>query len=359
MLLLVTTQIAGGGGESTQNQNLLESSNFKNLDSKNLENLNAKSTQNLESKSSQNKDSNSKDSIKNKINPSLIGHKDISKNTKTTQNTESIPKDFTPSNSYIFFDKLFSLFKPKLKNRFTRSGAFINDFRREVKENFELISNAISDKNGMGALNLMLHNTHVPRQHYDIFYKAYDFKEQNGSLVFIDCGVWAGQVTDIALHLGGVVYAFEPNKYLAALLRKKYAQNPNVFFYQKAVSNENAITKFAEYSTLSQGNTITTQARNDADSKTQYYDVEVIDLTEFIEREILSKFERIYLLKIDIEGAEFGLMDRLIDKGLHTKIKHIACETHERCYTDGTQKLQNLKDKIAKHNIKNILLDWV
>ncbi|MWV66201.1 FkbM family methyltransferase [Helicobacter saguini] len=243
--------------------------------------------------------------------------------------------------------------------RLTRSGAFINEFRLNTESNFALLSNALADKHGLGMLNLMLHTTHVPPQYYDIFYKAYYARENTQNLVFIDCGVWAGQVVDLGLHVGAKVYAFEPNKYLAPLLRKKYAENADVIFYQKAVGVGNFHTKFSEFNTLSQGNTITIDSRNDIESNANFYDVEVVDLCEIIEGQILKAHDKIYFLKLDIEGAEFEIMDKLIDKKLYEKIDHIACETHERYYMDGDFKIANLKEKIQKNNIKNIFLDWI
>lgn len=212
-------------------------------------------------------------------------------------------------------------------------------------------------------LNLMLHTTHVPPHHYDIFYKAYYEREvarENGrELVFIDCGVWAGQVVDLGLHLGAKIYAFEPNKYLAPLLRKKYEGNKNVIFYQNAVGVGNFRTRFSEYSTLNQGNTIALDCRNDVEHTALFYDVEVLSLCEFIEGEILKTHDRIYFLKLDIEGAEFEIMDKIIEKKLYEKIDYIACETHERCYKDGEAKITHLREQIAKYNIKNIFLDWI
>ena len=106
---------------------------------------------------------------------------------------------------------------------------------------------------------------------------------------------------------------------------------------------------------LSQGNRICESAQESSDS----YEVEVIDLCEFLEKELLSKNERIYFLKLDVEGVEFEIMQKLIEKELYKKIDYIACETHEYMFDEGSKKLENLKSQIKKHKIDNIFLDWV
>ena len=90
----------------------------------------------------------------------------------------------------------------------------------------------------------------------------------------------------------------------------------------------------------------------------QSYEVEVIDLCEFIEKEFIIQKKQIYLLKLDIEGAEFEILEKLIAKKLYKHIKFIACETHEYMFKDGKARLERLKDLIVKEKITNILLDW-
>lgn len=171
------------------------------------------------------------------------------------------------------------------------------------------LANAIIDKNGFGMLNLMLESVGAPKHYYDIFYKAYYYKEIYKDLIFIDCGAWAGQFSDVGLHLGGIVYIFEPNIYLAAMLRAKYKDNKMAIIHQKAVSNENFTTKFAVSSVISQANTIETKNRLDCTESLSGYDVEVVDLTQILQ-EILKKHDRIYFIKLDIEGAEFKLVEK-------------------------------------------------
>lgn len=84
--------------------------------------------------------------------------------------------------------------------------------------------------------------------------------------------------------------------------------------------------------------------------------VQVVDLVRYIKE--LGDVN-IYFLKIDVEGAEFGILEKLISENLHTKIKYIACETHERFFSDGEEKMQRIRELIKEREAKNVFLDWL
>lgn len=53
--------------------------------------------------------------------------------------------------------------------------AFMNSavsaYRQDLARRLTLIENAIVDPQGLGGLDLKLHNAHIPQRYYDIFYK--------------------------------------------------------------------------------------------------------------------------------------------------------------------------------------------
>ncbi|TQR27914.1 FkbM family methyltransferase [Campylobacter sp. MIT 97-5078] len=238
----------------------------------------------------------------------------------------------------------------KIKNKYRKKVLFFKDFKQSLR--------AFADPKGFYMLDFMLESACVPRHYYDIFYKIPYLTQSTGKkMVCIDCGAHKGAISDIFLHTSALVYAFEPNIYLHAFLKHKYQGVKDMQLYQKAVSNGNYITEFRDNDSLvSDGSTI---VKDLAWGGTSGYKVEVIDLIEFIKQELLSKYERIYFLKLDVEGAEFDIMDKLLKHKLHEKIDFIACETHERGFEDGVQKMQKLKTLIAQSGAKNIALDWI
>lgn len=177
--------------------------------------------------------------------------------------------------------------------------------------------------------------------------------------ICIDGGAHAGLVSDIILYCGGVVHSFEPNALLHTILESKYHANPNVILHHAALSHEAGEVRFYVYDDISQGNRI--QGASDpshTQSAAKQYKVPAIDLCAYVQK-LLQEHERLYFVKLDIEGAEFDIMDRLLDMKLYEKIDYIACETHERFFHDGKARIARLREKITKHGATNILLDWI
>ncbi|MBS4241544.1 FkbM family methyltransferase, partial [Campylobacter vulpis] len=170
----------------------------------------------------------------------------------------------------------------------------------------------------------------------------------------IDCGAHAGLISDIILHCGGRVECFEPNIYLNFFLKRKFENNKNVKIHQKAVSNKAGKTQFLTFQNriLSQGNRIVESVQDSETSDA--YEVEIINLCEFLEQ----KEERIYLLKLDVEGAEFDILPHLIEKRFYEKIDFIVCETHEYMFENGYEKLEQIQKELQKRGVKNVFLDW-
>jgi FkbM family methyltransferase len=177
--------------------------------------------------------------------------------------------------------------------------------------------------------------------------------------ICIDCGCNAGAVTDVFLHKGAVTYAFEPHPYLFGQLLQKYAGEDKIQLQNVAVWDRNTtmdlyVQKVRGSSTVNlEGTTI---FGNRIDSRMgQSVIVKVIDLTEFIS----ALAGRVKILKIDIEGAEFEIIDKMLDLDLYEKIDHIFCETHPHFFSDGDSRLLALEQRIKQKGISNINLDWV
>jgi FkbM family methyltransferase len=87
------------------------------------------------------------------------------------------------------------------------------------------------------------------------------------------------------------------------------------------------------------------------DVKNNYYDVESITLKDIFER---NKIQNVDLVKIDIEGMEFDLIENL-EESIFEKIDKFLIEYHDFYFTDGIQKLEKLKSKLNHmgYNIVN------
>ena len=84
----------------------------------------------------------------------------------------------------------------------------------------------------------------------------------------------------------------------------------------------------------------------------------MIDFCAFVS-EIIAKHGKIDFIKLDIEGAEFEVLEALIAQDLYKNVEYIMVETHERLFENPRTKIDELKAQITQKHIKNIYLDWV
>lgn len=184
------------------------------------------------------------------------------------------------------------------------------------------------------------------------------FNSLNEGDIAIDCGANVGKVTQRMARSGAIVYAFEPDPNAFKELEKSFGNIKNVVLFNKAVSDYSGNVKLyfndrynEDPKKWSVGSTLV-EDKPHVD-KSNFVEVEVIDLTEFINN--LQK--PVTLIKIDVEGEEIRILNKLIDTGLAKKVENILVETHER-FPVLKNPTEDLRKKIKDLNIKNIDLDW-
>jgi FkbM family methyltransferase len=185
------------------------------------------------------------------------------------------------------------------------------------------------------------------------------FESISGGDICIDCGCNAGAVTDIFNAKGALIYAFEPHPYLFEELSRKYLGENRIELLNVAVWDRNTrmdlhVQKVRGSQVVNLEGTTLFGNRIDARVETKC-NVEVIDLTEFIRK--LGR--RVKILKIDVEGAEFEIIGKILETNLYEEIDHIFCETHPHFFADGSTRLAALEEKIQQKGVTNIHLDWV
>lgn len=186
------------------------------------------------------------------------------------------------------------------------------------------------------------------------------FKHINPQSVVIDCGANVGDISLKLAKKGARVYAFEPNPYAFDVLSERLKKFDKVTCINKGVWDKNVKTSLFFHKNSKQdrvfwsfGSSILRDKVN-IDSYDSV-DVELIDLTEFIDQ----LDTEIDLLKIDIEGAECEVLQKLIEQEQYNKIKLIVVETHDQKIAGQKEKTDKIREMIKHQNIKNIKLSWL
>ena len=179
-----------------------------------------------------------------------------------------------------------------------------------------------------------------------------------GSYV-IDCGANVGEFTKLFLDKGFIVDAFEPDPIAINELKKKYKKNKNFNLFQSAVGLKDNTQKLFRYRKFDENDPYSTQGSSLLDYRSgtnkPFVEIKVIDFINHINKQK----KEISLLKMDIEGSEIEILNKIIDLNMHDKIKYIFVETHERFSHKLGLETAKLKLRIKNLNINNINLDWV
>jgi FkbM family methyltransferase len=178
--------------------------------------------------------------------------------------------------------------------------------------------------------------------------------------IAIDCGANVGDITTRLSKTGVKVFAFEPNPHAFEKLQDRVKDFENVTCFDKGVWDRNAkmqlyfhreAEKNEEFWSFA-SSIFRTKGNVDPNHSVM---VELVDLTEFIEN--LEK--PVDLLKIDIEGAEYEVLEKFLSKDLQKKVKLTLVETHENKIAGLKEKTDRIRQMIREKGITNIKLTWL
>lgn len=177
----------------------------------------------------------------------------------------------------------------------------------------------------------------------------------------IDCGANVGRVTARLAEGGARVYAFEPHPDAFRALRERFADNPRVVCIEKAV-HDRAGTARLHFHRESAEDPLKWSTGSSLDAGKRNVDpenfatVETVDLAEFV----LGLGRRVALLKIDVEGVEVEILNRLLDTGAVRLVDRVLVETHERKMPNLVEPVARLRRRLAEEGLADIVrLDWV
>ncbi|MEZ5911247.1 MAG: FkbM family methyltransferase [Paracoccaceae bacterium] len=179
--------------------------------------------------------------------------------------------------------------------------------------------------------------------------------------IAIDCGANLGLIARIMGANGAEVHAFEPNPDAFAVLQKNTRHLPGVHCHQQAVLDapgQMTLYLHLNYARdpmrFASGSSLIADKRNVDDRRG--VEVEVIDLVAFI-----AALDRpVKLMKVDIEGAEYALLNAMIDRGVMDRVERIFVETHAHAAPSLREADTKLRARVAELGLGDkIDLNWI
>ena len=162
----------------------------------------------------------------------------------------------------------------------------------------------------------------------------YDLNED--SLVF-DVGGYEGQwASDIFARFRCAIHIFEPVAAFAAKIERRFFKNDKIIAHRYGLSND---TKMVSIALSEDGSSIYKLARES----------ERIQLIRAIDFMHQNDVKAIDLVKINIEGGEYDLLDHLIEAEFVRRIDNIQVQFHDFVPNAGARMIQIQQNLLCTH----------
>lgn len=163
---------------------------------------------------------------------------------------------------------------------------------------------------------------------------------------FIDCGAHCGESILRAKQIFGYdtyTISFEPIPYFANQLKEIHKDNSTVMIENAAVWINDDVKKFYIHKEITDGSSLFTLYGGVDEG--YYIDIPCFDLSSWIKNTFTE--DDYLILKLDIEGAEYEVLNKMIEDGTIHMIKELYGEWHHQKIQD--EYTHQLADKIQKY----------
>lgn len=176
--------------------------------------------------------------------------------------------------------------------------------------------------------------------------------------IALDFGANIGVYTEMLALTGATVHAYEPDPVAFEMLCKRLKDRANVTFHNSAVSSRSGEAQLFRHVAFGNDPVIASQSssllnnKHNVDSDS-YVAIKGVDIVE-----VLEAFPRVALMKMDIEGAEVEVLNRILDAGLADRISTAFVEVHDRKEPQLGPATTALKQRFIDHGLSQYRFDW-
>lgn len=161
----------------------------------------------------------------------------------------------------------------------------------------------------------------------------YDLNDQ--SVVF-DVGGYKGEFAgDIFCKYNATIYVFEPIKSFFKIIQNKFIKNHKVKIYNFGLAGNDGQMQ------ISMSDNASSVFLKTEDSET----IHLKSIVNFIRE---NNIKTVDLVKINIEGGEYELLESLIENNLIGIFKNIQVQFHDFLLDDGKERMNKIQENLSK-----------
>lgn len=162
----------------------------------------------------------------------------------------------------------------------------------------------------------------------------YEYDLGSEDIVF-DIGGYEGSwAAEIVARYGSHIHIFEPVPEYYQQICRRFERNPKIHAYPFGLSNVTRSTSFG----------LESDASGQWKTTTDKVEVKLRDIVEILGE---LNLPRVSLCKINIEGAEFELLNHLIDAGLIDRFENLQIQFHS-FVPDATRRMEAIQSRLEQ-----------
>jgi len=161
---------------------------------------------------------------------------------------------------------------------------------------------------------------------------SYNINEE--SVVF-DIGGYVGQwACEMSCKFNPIIYIFEPVPEYSDIIKNKFLKNPKIYSFNYGLSNKDTTSLITLQKTSSSSHK---KSKNSID-------INLKKISSFIKQKEIKKID---VMKINIEGEEYNLLNDLLDNNLISIIDNIQIQFHD-FVPSAEEKMKSIQNKLSK-----------
>lgn len=155
------------------------------------------------------------------------------------------------------------------------------------------------------------------------------------SVVFDLGGYDASFTVEVFARFGCSVWLFEPCRSFFDPIQKRLQHNPRIKLFPFGLAGSTR----TEQVTLNAAGTSMFRPGDQTEA------IELVTAADFFARESVAE---IHMMKVNIEGGEYELLEHLIDTGLIGRVRDLQVQFHDDVFPDADRRMRTIQTGLAK-----------